>query len=58
LRKLATIVRDFLEIRLLRQRFHPARHDNCFRPVFFLLVDRQQEALRCVLERRAILFGE
>ena len=54
LRELAAVVRNFLEVRLLRERLHAPCHRDRLRPVLFLLVDRQEEAQRRVLERRAV----
>ena len=58
LRELAVVVRDLLEVRPLGDRLHPPRHRDRLRPVLFLLVDRDQEAERRVLERRAVELGE
>ena len=62
LRELAVVMRDLLEVRGFRDRFHPARHRDRLRPVFLLLVDGDQEPQGGVLERRAVelrkeLFG-
>ena len=54
LRELAVVVRDLLEVRPLGDRLHAARHGDRLRPVLLLLVDRDQEAERRVLERRAV----
>ena len=42
LRQLATVLRDFLEVGLLRQHFHPLGGGNRLVPVLFRLVNRDQ----------------
>ena len=55
---LAEIMRDLLEVWPLRERFHPPRDSNRFRPILFLLVDLQQKALRLKFEWAAVELGE